>query len=310
MHVGSLPLSPSLLILAILLLSIICQLLSFCLHLYYRRECEKGSDVSNFLLVVLTSSVQVRNLCHTIVFISLALGYQPHWILPCSIFNLMIISGGIDNICTTLLSLIASWFLLKHSHYTSVRQCVVRRMFGFVIIILSSYPLFVTMMVCEKKAFCPEEIEQMYNPHRESVDFEKIFDDISCRLPAISLIKLIKVFAVILTTLCIIAKATCGFIEKFRTSNEPENTDMELHHLSQSAPLPPFQNTRRLHQSTIIVLLLLSLVIGVVHIAVLYTRNIFLSLCVSLALTVFVPIITILLEKRILHFCLTFFLKP
>ena len=73
-------------------------------------QCEKGSDVSNFLLIILTSSIQVRNFCCTTVIISLSLGYQPHWIFPCSIYNLMIFSGqgllifeGPSNTCMFVL---------------------------------------------------------------------------------------------------------------------------------------------------------------------------------------------------------------
>ena len=223
----------------------------------------------------------------------------------------MIFSGQVDNICNILLCLIASWFSAKRTNYVDVHQCVVRRIFGFVIIVVSSYPLFVTMMVCEKKAFCPDQIVKMYNPDTTSIDFDKLHDDISCRNLSMMVLGFINSFAVIFTIICIITKTTYVFIKQFKASSEPNDTEIEMHQLPQSAnsaPLPPFTNTNRLHQSTIVVLIFLSFAISLTHIVAIHTKDLPLSLCVTLALTLLTLLLPILIEKRILCFCFSLFL--
>ena len=310
MH-ADLPIPASLFILAVLVLSLLCHLLSFSLHLYYRRECEKGSDVSNFLLRVLTSSIQVRSVCPSLSLVWLAAGYQPHWILPCALFNLLLMASGLEQICITLMCLIVCWFIVNRHHYTLVRQCVVRRIFGIFIIIFFSYPLFITIMVCDKSSFCPSEYVGIFDPNKKSTDFKSIYrQDFACRLISHRVLIFIKLAALIIAILCITIKPIIEWIKRSVTSVELENQELvDMYPPLQSAPLPSTQDTLRLRQSTLLTIIFLTVLVSAVNALVMLTRNIILSLCVNLVLTLIIPLTTLLLEKSILSFCLSSFIN-
>ena len=234
--------------------------------------------------------------------VCLTTSYQPHWILPCTIFNVAIFASCIENICITLMCIILCWFAVKNSHYTYVRQCVVRRLFGFVIIISFMYPIFINMMTCDKKSFCPEIISSIFNPHKKNIALEKIFNYLSCRVIAFKMIYYFKFSALILTSLCITIRSILDCIKKANIFRELETIELQT---GQSAPLPPFQNSLRLRQSTMVIIILLSGLVSSVHAAVVFTGNLYMTVFVSLVLTIPVPLVTILLEKPILRFCLS-----
>ena len=231
------------------------------------------------------------------VLVCLSTNYQPHWLLPCSIFNLAIFASCIENICITLMCIIVCWFSVKYSHYISVRQCAVRRIVGFLVIIFFSYPLFINMMTCDKESFCPDIVASIFDPRSKSFAMERIFEYLSCRVIAFEIIYFIKSSALIMTSLCLMINWCC--VDRIK---KPETIELAN---PQSAPLPPFQNSLRLHQLTLVVIVLLSGIVSSTHAAVVYTGNLFMSLFVSLLFTLLVPLVTILLEKRILSYCLT-----
>ena len=168
--------------------------------------------------------------------------------------------------------------------------------------IFFSYPLFVTMMVCEEKSFCPDEVLNIYD-NQKTVQQQKIIEDTSCRALPVTAVHLIRAVAAVFTCLCVITKA---IIDCTKTKSVPENIELEeLRCNPQSAPLPPFQNTRRLHQSTLMILVLTTIVLGTVHAVVFYNGNLFVSFCMAYALTLIVPSLTMVLERRILCFSLS-----
>ena len=131
--------------------------------------------------------------------------------------------------------------------------------------IFFTYPPFVTMMVCEKKSFCPDEVLNFFD-NQERDQPKKIIEDISCRILPIKVLKMIKGIAVVLTGLCLITKAIIGCIKRAKSPSDPENIELEeLGSYPQSDHLPPFQNTRRLRQPTLVFLVLTTIVIRVVY---------------------------------------------
>ena len=234
--------------------------------------------------------------------VCLTISYQPHWILPCTIFNVAIFASCMENICISLMCIIVCWFSVANSHYTSVRQCVVRRPLGFVIILFVTYPLFINVMTCDKQSFCPDIISSLFDPKEKNIAIEKIFDYLACRVKAFTVIYYIKMTALVLSCLCMLIKSIIDCIKKAMVSSQPETIELQN---VQSAPLPPFQNTLRIGQSTLMIIILLSGFVSSVHAAVAFTGNFYMTVFVSLVLSLFVPLVTIFLEKRILRFCLS-----
>ena len=171
-----------------------------------------------------------------------------------------------------------------------------------------TYPPFVTMMVCEKKSFCPVEILNIFD-NEKVVQQKKFIEDTSCRILPIQTLKIIKAVAIVLTGLCLITKAIIDCMKRAKAPSDPENIELEeLGSHPQSDPLPPFQNTRRLRQFTLVFLVLTTIVIRVVYASLFWNGNLYLAYCLSFVHTLIIPCSTLLLEKRILRFSCSIFI--
>ena len=137
---------------------IFCLLATAVIFLYWREKCEKGSDMSNSLLLIVSTSNLANSIVSALVIVSIFTHSNKGTFLPCVLFNINNFSRKVQLISVLLLSVLVTWRKLCPDHYISVRQCALKRISGLASFALFAYQIFVDMMICNKSAFCPKEI--------------------------------------------------------------------------------------------------------------------------------------------------------
>ena len=148
---------------AILCCFVLCNLLCALFHLFYKKHCDKGSDVCKFLLFLLAGTNQVTNCISTSVLFSVFSVLDDRYI-SCAIVNFEFFASILQLNILLLLSMIVFWVKFWPSHYASMYQRVLRRISTFAISIAFLYSLFTHWMACGARSFCPES--QWRQTHR------------------------------------------------------------------------------------------------------------------------------------------------
>ena len=86
--------------------SLLCGLTTIVVFLYWKRRCEKGSDVSNLLLLVVSSSHLTTSVMSTLVLVSIFTQTNNGTIFPCFVLNIEMFCYKVQLISTLLLSVI------------------------------------------------------------------------------------------------------------------------------------------------------------------------------------------------------------
>ena len=118
---------------------LLCGLTTTVVFLYWKRRCEKGSDVSNFLLLVVSSSHLTSSVMSTLIFVSIFMQANNGTIFPCFVFNINRFCDKVQMISTLLLSVIITWRNVWPDHYATIRQCALKRISGLVSLVLFTY---------------------------------------------------------------------------------------------------------------------------------------------------------------------------
>ena len=328
----SVPLLTSIITPLSIIFCLLCLLATTVIFLYWREKCEKGSDVSNSLLLIVSMSNLANSIVSALVIVSIFTHSNKGTFLPCVLFNINNFSRKVQLIAVLLLSVLVTWRKLFPDYYVSVRQCALKRISGLASFALFAYQIFVDMMICNKRAFCPKEIK--------------------CRMLIGSLFICASIVALTLTTICLIVKSCLEVITTRQTPPNLESTlslrprevteEMEMEETTfrrrrlgtvlhgqetsldaeeaeeadaprrdpsdhcearTSRPLPAFRNTRTLSLSTSIFILYSNFLNFFVPILILnLTGNVVLIETVELMISTFLPLFTVLLEKDILSF--------
>ena len=118
---------------------LLCGLTTIVVFLYWKKRCEKGSDVSNVLLLVVSSSYLTSSVMSTLVLVSIFTQANNGTIFPCFVFNIERFCDKIQLISTLLLSVIITWRNVWPDHYATIRQCALKRISGLVSLVLFTY---------------------------------------------------------------------------------------------------------------------------------------------------------------------------
>ena len=291
-----------------LLCCCLCNLLCTIFHLYYRRRCQKGSDVANFLFVLLAFSYQLNNACSAILIIAALTNVTHKDFLTCLIFNVRFLSFMILHICGILLCIAVIWLHVSPVHYSAMRQCVIRRIFSITIVIVFCYINFINIMVCDRDSICPNEIKHSYSSllldtsGKHTHMLNNTVNAIACRYISEWVYIPLSLLTVLLSTVAFLFREAWELVK--RANPAANDFEMDVSPNSQNnAPLPPFQNSQRLRPVSLLIT-----VYGTVHIAyitilaVSLFEDVFHGNVLSLIMTTCIPMLWMLLEKNILKF--------
>ena len=170
---------------AILCGFVLCNLLCALFHLFYRKHCDKGSDVCKFLLVLLAATNQITNIISTsILFSVFSLLDDRH--ITCIIVNVEFCISILQLNITLFLSMIVFWIKFWPSHYASMYQRVLRRISTFAINIAFLYSIFTHWMACGARSFCPEgqwrQTQALANPGKDHSPGRNPVPGVDCRI--------------------------------------------------------------------------------------------------------------------------------
>ena len=205
---------------------LLCGLTTILIFLYWQERCEKGSDVSNSLLVMVTTCHLTSSITSTLVFVSIITQANDSTIFPCFVFNIGGFCEKVQMISTLLLSVIITWRSLWPDHYATIRQCALKRISGLVSVILFTYQIFVNMMTCSKEAFCPQEIMENLLVPEVFFSIQNMLNEMECRMLIGSIFVAASIMAVALATLCLIIKSLCTFFSAKQTISNPEGMEL------------------------------------------------------------------------------------
>ena len=201
---------------------IFCLLATAVIFLYWREKCEKGSDMSNSLLLIVSTSNLANSIVSALVIVSIFTHSNKGTFLPCVLFNINNFSRKVQLISVLLLSVLVIWRKLYPDHYVSVRQCALKRISGLASFALFAYQIFVDMMICNKGAFCPKEIMENVLVPEAFLSIQNMLNEMKCRMLIGSMFSIV---ALTLTTICLIVKS---FLEVISTRQNPSNLESTL----------------------------------------------------------------------------------
>ena len=181
---------------------IFCLLATAVIFLYWREKCEKGSDMSNSLLLIVSTSNLANSIVSALVIVSIFTHSNKGTFLPYQLISVL------------LLSVLVIWRKLYPDHYVSVRQCALKRISGLASFALFAYQIFVDMMICNKSAFCPKEIMENLLVPEAFLSIQNMLNEIKCRMLIGFMFICASIVALTLTTICLIVKS---FLEVIST---------------------------------------------------------------------------------------------
>ena len=258
---------------AILFGFVLCNLLCALFLLFYRKHCNKGSDVCKFLLVLLAVTNQVTNIISaSILFSDFSLLDDRH--ICCLIVNVEFFASILQLNITLLLSIIVFWIKYFPCHYLSMYQRVLRRISTFAIVIAFLYSIFTHWMACGARSFCPERQWRQTFGQRQThdlIDSEKTLGPgrnpipgVDCRIH-VSMMYLplggaIAIALAVCTTVKIILEGISHYLRKVIAFLKPQQDLVSLEPLNSgttmaSCPtptLPPPATSDRLRVPTLL----------------------------------------------------------
>ena len=205
---------------------LLCGLTTIVIFLYWQERCEKGSDISNVLLLVVSSCHLTSSVMSTLIFVSIFTQATEGTIFPCFVFVIAQFCDKVQLISTLLLSVIITWRNLWPDQYASIRQCALKRISGLVSVVLFIYQIFVDMMTCDKEAFCPREVMENLLVPEVFFSIQKLLNQMECRMLIGSIFIAASIVAVALTTFCLIFKSLCQFVSAKRNYSDQESTGL------------------------------------------------------------------------------------
>lgn len=221
----SVPLLTSIITPLSVIFCLLCLLATTVIFLYWREKCEKGSDVSNSLLLIVSTSNLANSIVSALVIVSIFTHSNKGTFLPCVLFNINNFSRKVQLISVLLLSVLVTWRKLCPDHYLSVRQCALKRISGLASFALFAYQIFVDMMICNKSAFCPKEIMENLLVPEAFLSIQNMLNEIKCRMLIGSMFIGASIVALTLTTICLIVKS---FLEVISTRQAFSNSESTL----------------------------------------------------------------------------------
>ena len=301
-----------------IVLCLLCLLFCSIFHLYFRRNCDKGSDVANFLFVLLAASYQASNALSTTV-ITLALTYPvENWLFSCLIINAQFLVVIWQINVVVVLSILVFWSHFRADHFATMYQRVLRRIFTFGLGIAFSYSLFLHWMTCSAKSFYPvdaaKHLREEYTRKTAEMLRSRPAPGVECRvhvsLTYLPLGCLIALLLTIATNIKNISDLILRVLNQVRQLLQQNVEDIELttqtsinSHAAHAAaapapPLPPIHPPKRLQCATIVITIYLTTAIAVLarwHLATGDVR----AHCGNVVLTALVPLLWLLLERQV-----------
>ena len=205
---------------------LLCGLTTIVIFLYWQERCEKGSDISNVLLLVVSSCHLTSSVMSTLIFVSIFTQATEGTIFPCFVFIIAQFCDKVQLISTLLLSVIITWRNLWPDQYASIRQCALKRISGLVSVVLFIYQIFVDMMTCDKEAFCPREVMENLLVPEIFFSIQKVLNQMECRMLIGSIFIAASIVAVALATLSLIFKSLCQVLSAKREISNPEGMEL------------------------------------------------------------------------------------
>ena len=148
---------PEVLLPCVLLCSVVCNVISSLFHIYVRKSLEEPCDARYHILRILVFCFQLNNILSAL-FICHVFFHLDSFIFPCLTIFLRGFIPPLQQACIFVITAATFWDQCFRGHYVKMFHNRLKKIFTFVVALMTLYVYFIVSMVCGVRPLFSEPV--------------------------------------------------------------------------------------------------------------------------------------------------------